>query len=343
MRLERFSPALAQAWDDFVHAHSGSHPFHQRAWGDAVTRIYGFQDYSILAMDGEAVAAVMPLSLVRRPLGGSVLLSSPFATEAGVLASDPMAADFLLDAAVDRARALGVALLEVRGGAPAPSLEKGWHAVDHYAGFRKALPTEAGAVLGEIPRKQRAEVRKARKSGLSVVKDLDAARFHALYAQSVHRLGSPTFSRAYADAILRAFGAAAEITTVEADGRAIASVLTLYHGNAAYPYYAGATVAAGARSAYPLIYADGMERAVSRGCTVYDFGRSSVGTGAYVFKRNFGFSPEVLAYRVYPIKAREIPNIHPDHSPLRHAAKIWRHVPRPLADRLGPWLLRQLA
>ena len=87
----------------------------------------------------------------------------------------------------------------------------------------------------------------------------------------------------------------------------------------------------------PLGYAD------SRETRIFDFGRSKLGTGAYDYKRFWGFTPEPLRYRYRLIGAREVPNVNPLNPRYRLMVEAWRRLPLPVANRLGPWLARHLA
>ena len=62
--------------------------------------------------------------------------------------------------------------------------------------FRKAILPDVEANLLAIPRKQRAMVRKGIKHGLQSEIDVSVDRFFALYADNVHRHGTPPFAQA---------------------------------------------------------------------------------------------------------------------------------------------------
>ncbi|MBP5858646.1 GNAT family N-acetyltransferase [Marivibrio halodurans] len=374
MRVVPLTPALEPAWTAFVEGGDGggsgirgaeaAQPFHRLLWRDVLRRGYGFEDRSLIALatdgernggggadgDGARAVGVLPLHLVRRPIGRPILLSAPQAVTAGPLATDSATALALVAHARAEAERLDVAYLELRGGgAWTDGLEverlggaPTWHRLDHHALFGRALPADPDEVLGTIPRKQRAEVRKARKAGVTVVRDADAGRFHPLHARAVHRLGSPVAPRAYIEAILDLFGDEAEILTAEHRGRAVASVLSLKHRGWMMPYHAGAAPAAAALSAYPALYAAAMERAVAEGLTHFEFGRSAVGTGAHAFKRNFGFAPTPLPSHVALIRATAPPDMRANNPRLEPITRAWRMLPPWLADRLGPWVSRQV-
>src|SRR3546814_14482787 len=98
-----------------------------------------------------------------------------------------------------------------------------------------------------IPRKQRAEVRKAltQKFDISIGSaEADRAAHFRVYSESVRNLGTPVFPRSLFDAVLDAFGSDADILTVCKEGRPVASVLNLYHRGAVLLSWGGARQAA---------------------------------------------------------------------------------------------------
>ena len=84
-----------------------------------------------------------------------------------------------------------------------------------------------------------------------------------------------------------------------------------------------------------------MRRAIARGCTRADFGRSKVGTGAWSRKRIWGFdeTPLVYAVRSADGAAREI---NPLDAKYRLKVEAWKRLPLWAANRIGPLLARGL-
>jgi FemAB-related protein (PEP-CTERM system-associated) len=267
-------------------------------------------------------------------LFGAALVSAGFGVDGGILAKDARAAALLTEAAVELAGECGCASIELRGGA----LPDGWHRDEAtYAGFVRDLPREDEAILVAIPRKQRAEVRRALGFGLDVTMG-DADAHYRVYAESVRNLGTPVFPRALFRAVLGEFGRDADILTVSRDGAPLASVLSLYWRGTVYPYWGGGTRAARAARANELMYYALMRHAAARGCTRFDFGRSKRGTGAFAFKKNWGFDPAPLTYASWG-ETREINPLNPKY---RLQVALWRKLPLWLANRLGPPIARGL-
>ena len=323
------------AIDAFLGAHAGATPFHRRAWVEAVTRGCGHEGHYLVAGD-DAVTGILPLHEVHSPIFGRALVSSGFAVGGGILATDPASVEALGQAAWQLASKTSCPTLELRGGA----LPTDWaHDTTTYLNFARDLAVDDDAELLAIPRKQRAEVRKALGNDLTV--DLgDRAAHYAVYAESVRNLGTPVFPRALFDAVLDAFGDDADVLTVRQDGVPLASVLSLYHRGTVMPYWGGGTASARPARANDMMYFALMRHARERGCTRYDFGRSKVGTGAAAFKHNWGFEAVPLAYAKRSVgKPRAINPLDPQYS---HKVKLWQKLPLPIANFIGPMIARGL-
>ena len=330
-----------EAW---VRARADATPFHLPAWSRAVADGCGQPAHYLVARRGGAIAGVLPLSAIHSPLFGRALVSSGFAVNGGIVADDDHVVEALAGAAWRLAESLSCPSLELRGGVlPAGP---GWHVSrEAYAGFVRPLAADDEAELLAIPRKQRAEVRRA--LGFPLTFEIgrgagDRAAHYAVYAESVRNLGTPVFPRALFDAVLGEFGEAADILTVRHEGRPIASVLSLYFAGTVMPYWGGGTAAARTWRANDLMYFALMRHARERGCTAFDFGRSKPGTGAFAFKRNWGFAPEPLAYAIRTADGAAPREVNPLNPKYRAKIEMWRRLPLWLANRLGPPIARGL-
>jgi len=328
----------------FVRAHPDGTPFHLPAWLDAIEAGTGQRAHMLVAERAGRIEGVLPLTAIRSMLFGKAMVSSGFAVGGGVLASDAAVADALLEAGWVLAETLGCPSLELRGGT-SPS-GAGWqHKTDSHAGFVRPLAADDDAELKAVPRKQRAEVRKALAADLTVetgTAPADRTAHYAVYAESVRNLGTPVFPKRLFAAVLDRFGEDADILTVRHGGKPIASVLSLYHNGTVMPYWGGGTLEARTMRANELMYFALMRHARGRGCTGFDFGRSKFGTGAFAYKKNWGFEPQPLAYAVRTADGAEAREVNPLSPKYRAQIAVWRKLPLWLANRLGPPLARGL-
>jgi FemAB-related protein (PEP-CTERM system-associated) len=339
-QLSLNDPATQQRWDDFVYACPSATFFHRAAWQQLMHRVFKHRTYFLYAQANGEIQGVLPLAQVKSRLFGHALVGLPFAVYGGVAASNPMAADALETAAKRLTQTLGAEYLELRH---VHARHPDWPKQDLYVTFRKEIFEQEEANLLAIPRKQRAMVRKGIKNALVCEVDASVDRFFSLYANNVHRHGTPALPKRYFEALCETFGSDCEVLTVVGpSGKPLSSVLTFYFRDEVMPYYAGDDESARDLAANDFKYWELMRRASSRGCRLFDYGRSKVGTGPYAFKKNWGFEPQALHYEFCLYKRDAIPQNNPNNAKYQLLIKAWRRLPLSWANALGPHIVRHL-
>jgi FemAB-related protein (PEP-CTERM system-associated) len=340
LRVREFANADAQAWDRFVAGCPEATFFHRAGWRDVLENVLHHRTRYLIAERAGTIRGVLPLAEVKSRLFGHALVSLPFCVYGGPACSEPAAADALIDAAAALADTLGVDHLELR---ERTAHRPGWPRQDLYVTFRKAILPDADANLRAIPRKQRAMVRKGIANGLRGEIDDGCERFFDLYADNVHRHGTPPLSRRYFERLASAFAADCEVLTVgDPAGRPVSGVMSFRFRDEIMPYYAGDTPAARALAANDFKYWDLMRRACERGIRVFDYGRSKRGTGSFDFKKNWGFEPAPLAYEYRLRDGARVPQNNPLNPKYRRLIAVWRRLPRGVANAIGPHIVRNL-
>jgi FemAB-related protein (PEP-CTERM system-associated) len=326
-------------WDAYVLAHPDATFFHRAGWKRVIEEAFGHRTHFLFAERGGEIVGVLPLAEIRSHLFGHSLGSLPFCAYGGILADHDAAYRALDEAAQTLAQRLDVGALEYRNKA---AQHAHWPTKDLYVTFRKAIEPETEANMNAIPRKQRAMVRKGIKAGLAGEIDADTTRFFAAYSASVHRLGTPVFSRRYFQLLKDEFGDDCEVLTIVLDGKVISSVMSFYFRDEVLPYYGGGVAEARAVAGNDFMYWDLMRRACERGLKVFDFGRSKRGTGSFDFKKNWGFEPTPLYYEYFLVKDTEVPEINPLNPKYRLFIQAWKKLPLAVANFVGPYIVKDL-
>lgn len=334
-------PRAAEEWNAFVRAHESGTPFHLTQWAQAINDAYGYATPYLRARRGQEIVGVLPLTHVRSPLFGKSLVSNAFAVYGGPLAEDAEAHAALDAEAWALAQKFGVPALEYRNQS---RLRPDWTAkAETYVTFRRPLHAKEEDNLKAILRKQRAEVRRSLTFDLETRIDQDFDRHFAVYAESVRNLGTPVFPKRWFQALLNAYGPDADVLTVCKDGQPLSSVLSLYYNGEVAPYYGGGVFDARKWRANDHMYWQLMLHAAGRGCTSFDFGRSKVGTGAFDFKKNWGFEPTPLVYEYRLADGHAMPDLNPLNPKYKMMTEVWSRLPLPVANFFGPFIARGLA
>jgi FemAB-related protein (PEP-CTERM system-associated) len=340
LQVKELESSDAARWDEFVNRNPEATFFHRAGWKTAIERAFGHRMYLLYAERDGRIEGVYPLGHVKSMLFGNSLISVPFCVYGGIAADNEEARAVLDRAGQELARKLGVDYLENRG---LMARHDDWLKKDLYVTFRKPIDPDVEKNMTNIPRKQRAMVRKGIDAGLSGAVDNDIDRFYEAYAHSVHALGTPVFPKRWFAILREVFADCSDVLTVTKDGRLIGSVLNFYFRDEVLPYYGGGTAEARDVKGNDFMYWELMRRSCERGLKVFDYGRSKQGTGSYSFKKNWGFEPQPLHYEYFLVKAGELPNVSPTNPKYEMFIKMWKAMPFGMTKILGPMLAKDLA
>ncbi len=330
------------AWRAYVDAHKDATLFHDLRWSDAVLSAYGYVNRHLIAERAGVIAGVLPLTFVSSPLLGRSLISAAFSVGGGVLADDDDAAKALGRHALELGARLRVNYVELRGGAlPGGGFEA---KTGVYASFVKEMPADPDAIRNWLPRNRRAEVKKALRidepNENSFRTTASSRDFYRVYAPALRNLGTPVMPQKFLAALKTNFGDDVEIGLVEHHGEPVAGLFSFWFRGRVMPYYIGAGRKARDIRAYDYLYYKLMRRAVERGVRIFDFGRSKVGSTHFDTKKFWGFEPAPVVYHVGLVRAKEAPNVNPNNPKFARMIALWRRLPLPVANLIGPFVAR---
>lgn len=336
--IREAAPRDLDRCEAYLRSSSKGNVFHRRGWHDAARDAYGYESHILIAERGAQLVGFLALTDVRSRLTGNAMISSAFAVGGGPVGDDDEIVAALAAAASELASRARSRYLELRcdAGLPSPWLNKS----GIYASFAMALPPDEDETLRAIPRKRRAEVRKAIKAegdGALVLRiDRDPERFYSLYARSLRDHGTPVYPKIFLETLAASFGEEVEFSFAEYQGKTVAGLCSFRDQACYYPYYIGALDTARTVRGAEFLYWKAMRRAANAGCTMFDFGRSKINSGPYHFKKLWGIEPEALTYQVRMFTGDELPDINPNNPKFAAAVAVWKKLPLPIANRLGP-------
>lgn len=331
----------AERWDTFVAACPETTFFHRAGWKTVIERSFGQRCHFLMAERAGEIRGILPLAHVKSRLFGTRLVSTGWCVGGGAAVTEDAALPALDAAAESLMRKTGAAYIEIRD----PARPHGtWPKKEGlYATFERPIEEDEDACLKQIPRKQRAVVRKALQSEtLTWQRDGDVDTCWSLFALGMRNLGTPVFGRNYFRTLKQVFGDDCDVLTVFNKGTPVSSVLNFYFRDRVMPFYTGAAPAARGTGAADLMYWRLMRDARARGYTIFDFGRSKVGTGPFSFKKNWGFEPRPVIHEFRLADGEPMPDVNPNNPKYQRKIEMWKRLPLPVANLLGPWIGRQV-
>jgi FemAB-related protein (PEP-CTERM system-associated) len=324
--------------DRFVMSSPSGTIFHLSQWKSVVEEVLGHQCFWFVGRSENGICGVFPVAQVRNKLFGDCLVSLPLAVYGGICAEDADVYFSLLKAGSELAHRLNVKYLELRNRTEQfPTSLAGRNL---YVTFTQDLAPGPEKLFQGLPRDTRYMVRKSQKAGLEWTEDLTLDEFYEIYARSVHRLGTPVFSKALFARLLNDFRKHCRLFGVRKNKKAIAGVLCLYFRDQVMPYYGGALAEHNKESPNNFMYWNLISQSCREGYRYFDFGRSKRGTGSFDFKSSWSMEVTELPYRYQLVRASEVPQLSPIDQKFRLPVSLWKRMPFACTKILGPRVVR---
>ncbi|HEY2164506.1 MAG TPA: FemAB family XrtA/PEP-CTERM system-associated protein [Gemmatimonadaceae bacterium] len=330
----------AALWDAFVASESKSTFCHRAGWREVLGEVLGHRTSLFVATGADGVwRGVLPLVRVRSLLG-HYLISIPFMNDGGPL-GDADAKLALVEHAVAEARRSGAKVLELRSRVPLPGPV---YPADRKVAVHLRLPETVELLWQTTFRaKLRSQIRRPTKDGMTTRAGADQLEaFYAVFARNMRDLGTPVLPRAFFEKVARVFGDSVSFTVVyTAQGAPAAAACCLTWHDETEVTWASSLRELNHLSPNMLLYASLMEQAIGKGARVFNFGRSTPGSPTHKFKLQWGGLDVPLPWPSWSATGAASPP-SPDRPLFQVATGIWRRLPLPVANRVGPMLSRHL-
>jgi hypothetical protein len=153
-------------------------------------------------------------------------------------------------------------------------------------------------------------------------------------------LGTPVYSIKLFLSILRNFGPeAAELAIVRLHGKAVAGALLIHQRGTSEVPSASSLRSFSSTGANLWMYSKLLDRAIEKKSQRFDFGRSSVGSGTFKFKEQWGAKPYPAVWQYY-VRKGDPADMRPDSPRKQKLIQAWRILPVWLSKIIGPPIVR---
>lgn len=341
MRIES-SPTAPEGWDDYVGRHEQSTAYHRAAAVSIGAKAFSLRTTYLAAYDEQAMVGVLPLVEQSSRLFGRYLVSLPFMTYGGILADSPEAASALAAHAGAEAKARRADHVELRHTAALPQIGLA-ERLDKVS-MVLPLPDSESALSKQLGAKLRSQIKRGEREQLELVwggAEL-IPEFYRVFAPAMHALGTPVYPRRFFNVVYEALQSVAEILIVKMHGRPHAVAFLVNHGKTMEVPWAVASPEAKQGSVNMRMYWELLSRSIQKGAQAFDFGRSTVDSGTYRFKAQWGALPQQLHWHYWLPTGAPVPKLNQSNPKYARAAELWRRMPLWCANTLGPYIIRNL-
>ena len=251
-----------------------------------------------------------------------------------------VAAGKLVDTACQLADQLDVKYLELRHEAPFDHPKFNFERRDKFH-MRLPLPGDSSELMGFFKAKLRSQVKKSFKGPLDFrFAGLDGLDdFYNVFATRMRDLGTPVFPKNLFRKIIVAFDGDAEFCIVNAEKQIAAAALIVHRNGVTEVPSAGCKIEFNRFDANMFMYWQLMVRAIGRKSDVFDFGRSSEGSGTYKFKKQWKSEPHAAVWQYY-VRKGDPNQMRPDSGGKKKLVEIWKRLPVWMTRIIGPAIVK---
>ena len=327
-------------WNGFVERHPHASVYHRWEWGELFRDVYRTCWRPLIALRGARVCGVLPLVRLSSVPFGTQLVSLPYFGHGGAIADDDETYRALFDAARALLPVEGAARVELRQAHPVPA--EGMATRADKVLMQLALPDDPEALLKALGPKHRADIRRPEKEGLTAHLGGEELipEYHAAYSSVMRDLGSPGHSARLFREALRRMPDRCWVAVVRYQGRPVGGGFLTGMGDTLEIPCAGSLHEFTRLRGNMLLYWTILSEAIRRGYKTFSFGRSSLDSGTYAFKKNWGAAPVPLAYHYLLAAGQALPELKPDNPKFARVIAAWQRLPVPVSRVVGPQVVR---
>ena len=341
-QIEMLDGCDFSAWDAYVAQTKTCSLYHGSATPMMIKQLFGHDYYCFSAKDESGkVIGVLPLIHIQSWLFGNYMVSLPYFNYGGAVAVDKRVEQALMESAIERGKSLNVSHIEFRDTNEREStlparLDKVAMILD--------LPDDPDVLWKAIGAKRRSQIKRPIREGVELLTGkaelLD--QFYDVFSRNMRDLGTPVYGKSFFQEIIERFSENVHIIVVRHQGKPVATAFLLgYEGQMEIPW-ASTLREVNKIGVNMFLYWEVLKYSIEQGFSTFDFGRSSVDSGTFRFKKQWGAKPKQLYWHYWLRDGGEPPQLNPNNPKYQLAIKIWQKLPLALTKVLGPMLVKNL-
>ena len=333
--------SYAQKWDGFVESNPSATTYHRWNWKRVIEKSFGWHTFYLFAEQDGGITGILPLVWQKSLLFGNFLTSVPFLNAGGIIADNERIAAALLARAAELASEFRARHIEFRNRRPSGL---GLETKTSKITVTRELQSSSEAMFHSLDKKLRSDVRKSMQSGFTA--GFGGAEFlsefYEVFAIKMRDLGTPVYSKRFFRQILNEFPQDTFICRVRHEGKTVAGSFLIAYRDRIEAHWSASLPELSKLKPNVFMYWSILCFAGERGYKIFDFGRSTVGSGTHKFKMQWGGREEQLYWEYWLPHGAKLPELNPHNPRYEKMVAVWRKMPLALTKFMGPPIVRRL-
>lgn len=317
--------------------------YHLPDWCDIAKNVFGKNYFYYLAMNKKGdICGVLPLIHMKSRLFGDYCVSMPYFNYGSAVADSAEIEQLLIGQAINdientnssthiefRDTRIRSSTMPVRTDKVAMLLDL----PDSVSQLRKGFGTK---IRAQIKRPVR-EGAYCEIGGIDLLSD-----FYKVFSRNMRDLGTPVYPITFFSEILNKFPDNSFLVNVYIRNTPVAAGFLVQFRKTMEIPWASTVKEFNRYGVNMFMYSSVLEFAIERDCSRFDFGRSSKDSGTYRFKKQWGAEEKQLYWHYWLQDGGDIPMLNPNNKKYRLLIDAWKKLPLPLANIIGPHIVKHL-
>ncbi len=328
-----------EQWDKFVLNNEKACFYHLSAWNDIFKNNFKIKNQSLIAIENSEITGILPLFEMKNIMQQKFLISSPFTNYSGLITNSRDTESLLLAKADEITKKTNSQYCEFR---QIKELNLNSPKRDNFVTMKVDISKNLDEIWqNTLQGKVRNQIRKAQKSGLSINKTNNVSSFYKIFKKTMHRLGTPAYSKKFIQSQLDVFISNSYLLEVTKNNVNIAAMLVCHYKDTVYTPLACSLVEYNKYCPTNLMYWEVIKNHHET-LKWLDMGRSTANTGTFSYKQSWGAKEFPLHYEYILGKASRPPIVDATNNKYNQIIEAWKKAPSWVVNFLGPKLIKFL-
>jgi len=328
-------------WDQYLMNHPQGNFYQRYGWKDINQRNFGHSCYFRVAKENGTIVGLFPVVHIRSLIFGNILSSMPFVNFGGICSDSDAITQELINDASKLTEKCNADYMEIRS---TQTYTSKMPTSENKVSMTLDLKDDPDILWRNFKSKHRTNIRRVYKNNVHVKHGrqelLDI--FYNLISRSWKGLGTPIYRKSYFADILETFPEETRIFVAFHNNTPIATAFNGYYKDTAEGMWAGALPQERSIQANYVLYWEMIKHACENGYQHYHLGRSSINSGAEVFKKKWHAYSTQLYWQYVLHRCPDIPQLNVSNPKFDLAIKVWRILPLALTTTLGPLIAKSI-
>ncbi len=340
--IKLYNDNLKKDWCEYILSNIDSSLWHHYYWFEIFEKLFSFKNKSLIHYNENTVDGLLPLFHVNNIIYQNYAISTPFANYSGVLADNKKVKNNLINKSLEQIKDVNFRYLEIRS---TKSLDN-FESLKTFATMLLDLrPSIDDIWKNSLKGKTRNQVRKAYDNNLKLNIDNNEKclkDFYNVYVKNITRLGTPVFPIKYFQLMSQLFKENLKFINVTYAGKTIGSLIMINYKNICYIPYASTLVTMNYLCPNNILYWEAIKYAKNCNMSNFDFGRSTIGTGTYKFKLQWGATVQQLHYNYKLLNQSYLPQTGANNNKYKYLMKLWSKLPVVISKKISNLVIDKL-